>query len=90
MRVKFNGKELDTDFKTSLEFFENISKNENDVWIINGFATKENIALNEDDELFCIERNTLPPKDALDAMMRARHTPNFMINLKMGAWQFVV
>ena len=29
MRVKFNGKELDTDFKTSLEFFENISKNEN-------------------------------------------------------------
>ncbi|EOW3815845.1 hypothetical protein ACOW6G_001868, partial [Campylobacter coli] len=24
MRVKFNGKELDTDFKTSLEFFENI------------------------------------------------------------------
>ena len=53
MRVKFNGKELDTDFKTSLEFFENISKNENDVWIINGFATKENIALNENDELFC-------------------------------------
>ncbi|WP_302479542.1 ThiS-like ubiquitin domain-containing protein, partial [Campylobacter coli] len=32
MRVKFNGKELDTAFKTSLEFFENISKNENDVW----------------------------------------------------------
>lgn len=56
MRVKFNGKELDTDFKTSLEFFENISKNENDVWIINGFATKENIALNENDELFCIEK----------------------------------
>lgn len=52
MRVKFNGKELDTDFKTSLRFFENISKNENDVWIINGFATKENIALNENDELF--------------------------------------
>ncbi len=79
MRVKFNGKELDTDFKTSLEFFENISKNENDVWIINGFATKENIALNEDDELFFFlyrkEQDTLQ---------------NFMINLKMGAWQFVV
>ncbi|EAH5857229.1 thiamine biosynthesis protein ThiF [Campylobacter jejuni] len=84
MRVKFNGKELDTDFKTSLEFFENISKNENDVWIINGFATKENIVLNEDDELFCIERNTLPPKDALDAMMRARHTPKLHDKLKNG------
>ncbi|EAL1514702.1 thiamine biosynthesis protein ThiF [Campylobacter jejuni] len=84
MRVKFNGKELDTDFKTSLEFFENISKNENDVWIINGFATKENIALNENDELFCIEKNTLPPKDALDAMMRARHTPKLHDKLKNG------
>ncbi len=62
MRVKFNGKELDTDFKTSLEFFENISKNENDVWIINGFATKENIALNENDELFCIEKKYFTSK----------------------------
>lgn len=84
MRVKFNGKVMDTDFKTSLEFFENISKNENDVWIINGFATKENIILNEDDELFCISKTTLPPKNALDAMMRARHTPKLHGKLKVA------
>ncbi len=33
---------------------------------------------------FCIEKNTLPPKDALDAMMRARHTPKLHDKLKNG------
>ncbi|KGI56098.1 thiamine biosynthesis protein ThiF [Campylobacter sp. MIT 97-5078] len=82
MQVKFNGKELDTQFKTSLEFFKNVSKNENDVWIINGFATKENIALKENDELFCIEKCVMPPKEALEAMMSARHTPKVYEKLK--------
>ncbi|MCR6570764.1 thiamine biosynthesis protein ThiF [Campylobacter insulaenigrae] len=85
MRIKFNGKELETKFKTSLEFFQNISKNENDVWIVNGFATKENLNLNENDELFCIEKNIMPPKDALDAMMRARHTPKLHDKLKKAS-----
>lgn len=84
MRIKFNGKELDTKLSTSLDFFKSVSKNENDVWIINGFATKENIKIHENDELFCIERNALPPKDALDAMMRARHTPKLHDKLKNG------
>ena len=85
MRIKYNGKELFTEFKTSLEFFENVSKNENDVWIVNGFATKENLTLNEDDELFCIQKYALPPKDALDAMMRARHTPKLHDKLKLSS-----
>ena len=83
MRIKFNGKELDTKLSTSLDFFKSVSKNENDVWIINGFATKENIKIHENDELFCIERNALPRKDALDAMMRARHTPKLNDKLKI-------
>lgn len=29
-------------------------------------------------------KNTLPPKDALDAMMRARHTPKLHDKLKNG------
>ena len=85
MRIKYNGKELFTEFKTSLEFFENVSKNENDVWIVNGFATKENLTLNEGDELFCIQKYALPPKDALDAMMRARHTPKLHDKLKLSS-----
>ncbi|MCX2683153.1 thiamine biosynthesis protein ThiF [Campylobacter sp. MIT 21-1685] len=82
MKIKFNGKECETACKTSEEFFKEKSQNENDVWIINGFATKEKQELKDNDELFCIPRFTLPPKDALDAMMRARHTPKLHDKLK--------
>ncbi len=85
MRIKFNGKMCDTNFANTLEFFESVSKNDNDVWIVNGFATREKIELSENDELFCIERNALPPKDALDAMMRARHTPKLHDKLKKAS-----
>lgn len=85
MRIKFNGKDYETKHKDTLEFFKEHSQNENDVWIINGFATKESVELKENDELFCIERNTFPPKDALDAMMRARHTPKLHDKLKISS-----
>ncbi|MBK1991829.1 thiamine biosynthesis protein ThiF [Campylobacter sp. 2018MI35] len=85
MRVKFNGEFLETEYKNTLDFFQSVSKNESDVWIVNGFATKENINLNENDELFCIEKNVMPPKDALDAMMRSRHTPKLHDKLKKAS-----
>ncbi|OCX43472.1 thiamine biosynthesis protein ThiF [Campylobacter ornithocola] len=85
MRIKFNGSLIDTSSKNTLEFFQSVSKNENDVWIVNGFATKENLDLKENDELFCIEKNTLPPYEALDAMMRARHTPKLHDKLKKAS-----
>lgn len=85
MRIKFNGSMVNTAFKNTLEFFQSVSKNENDVWIVNGFATKENLDLKENDELFCIEKNTLPPYEALDAMMRARHTPKLHDKLKKAS-----
>ncbi|WP_270979680.1 thiamine biosynthesis protein ThiF [Campylobacter helveticus] len=82
MRIKFNGEVIETHFKTSGEFFKSVSQNESDVWIINGFATKDEVDLDEGDELFCIAKNTLPPPEALDAMMRARHTPKLHDKLK--------
>ncbi|EAK5530220.1 thiamine biosynthesis protein ThiF [Campylobacter lari] len=85
MKIKFNGSMIDTYFKNTLDFFQNVSKNENDVWIVNGFATKESLELKENDELFCIEKNTLPPYEALDAMMRARHTPKLHDKLKKAS-----
>lgn len=84
MRIKFNGKWVECAFKTSIDFFKSVSQNESDVWIINGFATKEELELSENDELFCIAKNTMPPKDALDAMMRARHTPKLHDKLKQA------
>ncbi|WP_104697047.1 MULTISPECIES: thiamine biosynthesis protein ThiF [unclassified Helicobacter] len=82
MKIKFNGKEVETHFKTSLSFFTAHSTNSDDVWIVNGFATRQNQDLHEDDELFCIPKNTMPPRDALDSMMRARHTPKIHDKLK--------
>ncbi|WP_276883036.1 thiamine biosynthesis protein ThiF [Campylobacter cuniculorum] len=85
MRIKFNGKDYETNCKDTLEFFKQHSKDENDVWIINGFATKAKQELKDSDELFCISKNTLPPKDALEAMMRARHTPKLHDKLKISS-----
>ncbi|KAA6230102.1 thiamine biosynthesis protein ThiF [Campylobacter sp. LR264d] len=85
MRIKFNGKECTTQFQNSLDFFKTQSKDESDVFIVNGFATKENLPLKEGDELFCIPKNTMPDENALDAMMRARHTPKLHDKLKKAS-----
>ncbi|RDU74503.1 sulfur carrier protein ThiS adenylyltransferase ThiF [Helicobacter anseris] len=85
MQIKFNGKYIDTNLKDTQEFFLTQSNSEDDVWIVNGFATKEKQELKEDDELFCIAKNTMPPKDALDSMMRARHTPKLHDKLKQAS-----
>lgn len=81
-RIFYNGAECFTHAHTSTEFFTNISKNANDVWIVNGFATREPQELRDGDELFCIQRGVLPPQEALDSMMRARHTPKLHERLK--------
>jgi len=82
MKIFFNAQQIDTNFSTSKEFFDSVSKNESDVFIVNGFATKENEPLKEGDELFCVPKGELPPKEALEAMMSARHTPKVFARLK--------
>lgn len=82
--IKFNGNYLKTSINTTHEFFKAHSGGENEVWILNGFATKENLEINDGDELFCISKGVLPPQDALDSMMRARHTPKLHDKLKQS------
>ncbi|CBG40575.1 thiamine biosynthesis protein ThiF [Helicobacter mustelae] len=85
MRIKFNGQPLSTTCQNSAEFFHQHSKDPSDVWIINGFATKQSQQLHENDELFCIPKGKIPQKEALDAMMRARHTPHLHDKLKRAS-----
>lgn len=85
MRIKFNGKDFDTEVKHSLDFFKSLSKDESDVFIVNGFATKENIELKEGDELFCISKKQMPSKEELRAMIRARHTPKLYDSLEKAS-----
>lgn len=82
MTIKFNNTPCKTNAKTSVEFLSQKSSDENDVWIINGFCTRESIKLQENDELFCIPRGKMPPREALEAMMSSRHTPKVHSRLK--------
>lgn len=82
MKIIFNGSAIETDAKSTLEFFNAQNASKNDVWIINGFATQEDISLNEGDELFYIKKGQMPPKEMLEKMMRARHTPKLYDKLK--------
>lgn len=82
MKIFFNTKPLQTDSKTSKEVFMALSQNDSDVWVVNGFATKEPLELKEGDELFCIPKASLPSSEVLDSMMRARHTPKLHDRLK--------
>lgn len=82
MKIKFNNEPFETSAATSVEFLSAKSSDESDVWIVNGFCTREAIALNDGDELFCIPRGKMPPREALEAMMSSRHTPKVHNKLK--------
>lgn len=82
MQIRFNNELCETDAKTSAEFLSAKSESDSDVWIVNGFCTRESIAIKDGDELFCIPRGIMPPREALEAMMSSRHTPKVHNKLK--------
>ncbi|RDU66519.1 sulfur carrier protein ThiS adenylyltransferase ThiF [Helicobacter didelphidarum] len=84
MKIFFNGQNCHTDCINSRDFFLTHNAKECDVWIVNGFATQEAITLHEGDELFYIQRGVMPTQDALESMMRARHTPKLHEKLKQS------
>lgn len=55
------------------------------VLIFNGFQTSEDHALGDGDTVFVIPKGTLPPKDELEAMIAARHTPKVHERMKKGS-----
>lgn len=82
--ILFNGKKHQTKITDSLSFFTSQNCDENDVWIVNGFASKEAKTLENGDELWCIPKGKMPPQDALESMMSARHTPKVHNALKQA------
>ena len=85
MQIKFNNELCQTAAKTSAQFLSTKSTADSDVWIINGFCTRDEVPLKEGDELFCIPRGKMPPREALEAMMSSRHTPKVHSRLKQSA-----
>lgn len=66
-------------------FYEFLDKNElinADIFILNGFAIKENFALNENDKITLIRRGVMPSLEILKPMIEARNTPELNNALK--------
>jgi sulfur carrier protein ThiS adenylyltransferase len=76
VKIVLNGREVDFSGKTldALRevFYPGI---ENLVTILNGFQTADAVELNAGDEVVAIEKGKLPPREDLERMMMARHTP---------------
>ena len=50
--------------------------------IYKGFATNDNIALNDNDSVVFIKKGEMPPKEFLEEMMSSRNSPEINIALK--------
>lgn len=79
MIIYLNGKKTETNKKTLFELKPN---NKDSIIIINGFQISADKELNDNDEIYIIDKGILPPKDELEAMMAARHTPRIHNILK--------
>ena len=55
-----------------------------DLSILNGYATTENLPLQTGDDIYFIEKNKLPSRASLEAMMCSRHTPHVHEKVKQG------
>lgn len=79
MNITINGKSAATQAKT----LHSLCGEENDqVVILNGFQTEEDLPIKEGDQVVMIRKGEFPPKDALEAMLCARHTPGVYEKVK--------
>lgn len=76
MKITLNGKNYDTKCNSINELCDTLSKKiEKTAIIVNSLPMKDNRALQENDEVFLIDKDIMPTKEELSAMLYARHTP---------------
>lgn len=87
MKIVVNGESVSTEL-ISLEDLKAsyyTKTTDNAVLILNGFQTKQDHILNENDEVWIIPKHRLPPMNQLEAMMAARHTPKVHEKIRAGS-----
>ena len=89
MQLVLNGKKMNCPCD-HLEDLKAAYGSGQEITIVNGFATTENLALKEGDEIYFIPKDRLPPKEALEGMMCSRHTPKVHDEVTIGAYCFTV
>ena len=68
MQLLLNGARVDGPWSSLEELKQSHGKGQ-EITIVNGFATTENLPLQDGDEIYFIPKDRLPPKEALEAMM---------------------
>lgn len=84
MKIRLNGSPVTTDCHRLHELHDQAAP-ASTLTIVNGYATTEDRPLQEDDEIFFIDKHSLPPQEALESMMCARHTPHVHDKVKKAS-----
>jgi len=80
MRITMNGKTFHCGPMTAFQLRD--SSYPRNVTIVNGFTISEDIELKEGDAVFFLNKNRIPSDDELDALIRARNSPEVHDRLK--------
>lgn len=70
--ITVNGRAVHT---AARSLFDLVSDRSNQVVILNGFQTTDDLPLSDGDCVTVIQKGVLPPRDVLASMMAARHSP---------------
>jgi len=82
LSIRLNEKTVDVEEGTTLFSLRDQIKPDADVLVLNGAAMTDDVPLRTGDEVSLIQRGETPSKDALEALMAARHTPGVHAKLK--------
>ena len=83
IQIFLNGKAITTE-KTSVFSLQRAEGINDPVIILNGFQIQEDRDLQDGDQVFFIQKGVLPPREQLEAMLSARHTPGIQQKIRMG------
>jgi sulfur carrier protein ThiS adenylyltransferase len=75
MRIFLNEIVFETEDNITAFQLRDKVKKDADIVILNGFIIKEDCNLSENDTISLIKKGSMPPKEELEALLVARHTP---------------
>ena len=85
MKIGLNEQVVEVPERSTLMEVRGLFRPLADVWILNGAMVVEDIPLSEGDEVMLIERGVVPPRNELESVMAARHTPGVHAQMKGAA-----
>ena len=81
LEISLNGKKTLTNCKTAFELRDKEFSN-GSIVIVNGYQISEDTIINNNDNIFIIQKGVMPPKEQLELMICARHTPKVYDKMK--------